>query len=260
MRAAVWVVVGLVVIFAGLWGSYIYWERNKVKSVEREPGCRVDDSRTDLLARRFVHAARGAIEVSTRSGASGKHRKKTRFWCSEAPANSNNAADLKAEIQALSKLQQEQSTKLDALDVQARKAIAGIRTDDSTPSSNAPATESYQKPPGQPGGVAGTSFHLVGNWGVVASPPYSVSRVQFQPNGRFAGQTTDVNGISRQVSGTVTYNPGTSMLAVNYDDGSWFQSRILKWGVGFYTTFSFNGSQVEMYLEPENKSGYSSIR
>jgi hypothetical protein len=174
----------------------------------------------------------------------------------QTPTSSEEFAALKAEVQEQSKLQIEASEKLNALDAQARKAIAGIRSDDSTPPSNAPAMESYQKPPGQPGGAAGTSFRLLGTWGVVVSPPYSVSRVQFQPNGRFAGQTTDGNGISRQVSGSVTYNPNTSMLAVNYDDGSWFQSRIIKWGVGFYTNFSFNGSQVEMYLEPEKKSGY----
>ena len=256
MRAGVWVVVGLVVIFAGLrWGSYIYWERNKVKSVEREPAAESTTAEPTYSPVASFTPPEVPSKFQPEAAPPANIAKKQDFGA-QAPGNSNNAADLKAEMQALSKLQQEQSTKLDALDVQARKAIADIRTDDSTPSSNAPATESYQKPPGQPGGVAGTSFHLVGNWGVVASPPYSVSRVQFQPNGRFAGQTTDVNGISRQVSGAVTYNPSTSMLAVNYDDGSWFQSRILKWGVGFYTTFSFNGSQVEMYLEPENKSGY----
>jgi hypothetical protein len=57
------------------------------------------------------------------------------------------------------------------------------------------------------------------------------------------------------MSGGAMYDRATSMLSANYDDGSWFRARILKWGAGFYTTFPFNGTQVEIYLEPENKSG-----
>jgi hypothetical protein len=252
-RPWLWVIVGMVLMFVGFLalGAYINSQRSPIKPVKPD----LDSASTTAQPAYSPIASFTPPEVLSKfqpEAAPPANLARQQDFGGQTPANSEEFERLKANIQELSKQQEEQSSILNAMDAQARKAIADIRSGESV----SPSNQAYRGPTGQPGGAAGTSFRLVGTWGVVASPPYSVSRVQFQRNGRFAGQTTDGNGISRQVSGSVTYNPSTSMLAVNYDDGSWFQSRIIKWGAGFFTTFSFNGTQVEMYLEPENKTGY----
>ena len=168
---------------------------------------------------------------------------------SATPPNANDAAAIRAEMDKLTALQAEMSTKLTEMDQDARNALAGIRSGATSPAN---AARPDQLPKGQPGAAAGSSFRLVGWWGVVAYPPFVVSRLQFQANGRFAGVGVHTNGQTMQISGRVTYDASSSILSANYDDGTWFRGRIVKWGQGFYTSFPVNGTQVELYFEPED--------
>ena len=136
-------------------------------------------------------------------------------------------ADTKRQMQALADEQQRGSNELEALHTQAQEAIRSIKS-------------------------AGTYFQPVGWWRAsVLQPTQSVGRVYFQPNGRFSGENTTMN---TSVSGSWTYDPSTSMLAIAYDDGSWLRLPLERTGDAgaFSGSFVQNGVTFTMSLEKEN--------
>lgn len=140
-------------------------------------------------------------------------------------------ADMKGELQALSEQQEKASKVIDDMHVKAQDAIRHIKTDNGS----------------EP---AGTQFQPNGWWkATVTQPSYSLSRVYFQPNGRFWGTIQSNN---TRISGSWTYYAGNSLLEVKYDDGSWLRLPLVRQGTGFVGSFAMNdGSTFEMSLDKE---------
>jgi hypothetical protein len=149
---------------------------------------------------------------------------------SQTKSRDEEVADTKQELQKLSEFQQKSSKVLDDMHAQALNSIRNIKAD------------SAPEP-------AGTEFQPSGWWkATVTQPQHTVSRVYFQSNGRFSG-TVLTNNTS--ISGTWSYHPSTSMLAVTYDDGSWLRLPLVKQGDGFQGSLVQDGTTFQMSLEKE---------
>ena len=246
-RPWIWIVVGMVAMFAtfiGL-GAYINWQRSHGKSAMPEP----------------APAAPAAAEPVYDPKASFKEppaSSKTEPESMNQPAMKNGPALTDAELQSLrsqtndlSALQQQSSKSLDEMDKQARDAINHIKSGDSSSD-----VKSFSTPEPGPsdGQIAGAAFEPYGWWEVATSPPYAFSRVRFDSNGRFAGTARDATGATMNLSGYWSYQPATSLLSVNYDNGMWARVVLVRKGRGFYSSFNQNNVTNEVYMEKEGQT------
>ncbi len=159
---------------------------------------------------------------------------------------------IKSQIQDLAVQQKQTSKVLDEMDNQARAAIKDIRTDDS--SQNSPEIFPSPESGAYDGQLAGATFQPSGWWRVVTNPPYAVSRVLYNSNGRFSGTAVDAAGTTTNLSGSWSYVPATSMLNVNYDNGAWARVVLVHKGRGFYSSFTQNYVTNEVYMENESQA------